>query len=37
MEIKCVDCPYSWEDEESKIIRCGYIWEFSPAPCERED
>lgn len=37
MEIKCVDCPYSWEDEDTKIYVCEYPWGDSDAPCERED
>lgn len=35
--MKCVDCPYCWQDEGEKYPTCKYGYNDNYAPCEVED
>ena len=35
--MKCIDCPYHWQDEGEKYPTCKYPYDDGYAPCEIED
>lgn len=37
MQIKCVDCPYYWKEENEKTPHCHYTYDDGYAPCEVDD
>ena len=35
--MKCIDCPYHWQNEDEKYPSCKYPCNDGYAPCEIED